>query len=95
LRIVPLTDVDAHDLVRSLRSSPLFFGYRNAQPVDVGALEMLLLRVGLLAEHVPEVAELDCNPVIVSPNGAVVVDVKVKLSPHEPEAPEGLRRMRS
>jgi acetyl coenzyme A synthetase (ADP forming)-like protein len=94
LRIVPLTDEDAHELVRSLRSSPQFFGYRNTPPVDIDALEELLLRIGLLAEHVPEVAELDCNPVIVSPDGAVVVDLKVHLAPHEPEAPEGLRRMR-
>jgi acetyl coenzyme A synthetase (ADP forming)-like protein len=93
-RIVPLTDQDAHDLVRSLRSSPLFFGYRNTPPVAVDKLEGLLLRIGLLAEHVPEVAELDCNPVIVSPDGAIVVDLKVHLAPHEPDAPEGLRRLR-
>lgn len=94
LRIVPVTDQDAHDLVRSLRSSPLFFGYRNTPPVDVDALEGLLVRVGLLAEHVPEIAELDCNPVIVSPDGAIVVDLKVHLAPHTPDAPEGLRRLR-
>jgi hypothetical protein len=95
MRIVPLTDVDAHELVRSLRSSPMFFGYRNTPPVEVDALEELLVRIGLLAEHVPEVAELDCNPVIVSPDGAMVVDLKVHLAPHQPEAPEGLRRMRA
>jgi len=95
LRIVPLTDVDAHELVRQLRASPLLFGYRNTARVDVDALEQLLLRVGHLAETVPEVAELDCNPVVVSPEGAVVVDWKVRLEPHAPEAPEGLRRMRT
>ncbi|MFM8305260.1 MAG: GNAT family N-acetyltransferase [Actinomycetota bacterium] len=94
LRIVPLTDQDAHDQVRALRSSPLFFGYRSTAPVDVDALEELLVRVGLLAEHVPEIAELDANPVIVSPQGAVVVDIKINLAPHEAEAPEGLRRLR-
>jgi acetyl coenzyme A synthetase (ADP forming)-like protein len=95
LRIVPVTDRDAHDLVRALRSSPLFFGYRNTPPVAVTALEDLLVRVGLLAEHVPEVAELDGNPVIVSPAGVIVVDVKVHLAPHVPGAPEGLRSLRS
>ena len=93
LRIVPLTDVDAHELVRELRASPLLFGYRNTPPVDAGALEDLLLRIGCLAEAVPEVAELDCNPVVVSPEGAIVVDWKVRLEPHVPEPPEGLRRM--
>lgn len=94
LRIVPVTDVDAHDVVRSLRSSPLLFGYRNTPAVDVAALEELILRIGLLAEHVPEVSELDCNPVIVSPHGAVVVDMKVHLTPLAPGPPETLRRLR-
>jgi acyl-CoA synthetase (NDP forming) len=95
LRLVPLTDVDAHELVRSLRTSPLLFGYRNTPIVDVGALEDLLLRIGLLAEGVPEVAELDCNPVVVSPAGAVVVDVKLRVAPHGPAVGEGLRRLRA
>jgi acetyl coenzyme A synthetase (ADP forming)-like protein len=94
VRFVPLTDLDAHDLVRSLRSSPLLFAYRNTPPVDVDALEGVLLRIGLLAEHVPEVAELDCNPVIVTPNGAVVVDAKLRLTPHEAQPPADLRRLR-
>jgi acetyl coenzyme A synthetase (ADP forming)-like protein len=93
LRIVPLTDRDAHELVRSLRGSPLLFGYRNTPQVDVAALEDLVLRVGLLAEHVPEIAELDCNPVIVSPDGATVADLKVRLAPVGP-TPPGVRRLR-
>jgi acetyl coenzyme A synthetase (ADP forming)-like protein len=95
LRIVPLTDVDAHELVRELRASPLLFGYRNTPRVDVDALEQLLLRIGCLAEALPEVAELDCNPVVVSPRGAVVVDWKLRLEPHAPAAPAGLRRLRA
>src|SRR5262249_42862482 len=68
------------------RSSPLLFGYRNTPEVDVAALEETLLRVGLLAEHVPEVAEFDANPVIASPTGATVVDAKLHLvrAPAEP-----------
>jgi len=50
LRIVPITDQDAHDLVRSLRGSPLLFGYRGRPAVDVDALEAMLLRVGYLAD---------------------------------------------
>jgi len=94
LRIVPLTDLDAHELVRSLRGSPLLFGYRNTPSVDVAALEELVLRVGLLAEHLPEVVELDCNPVIVSPAGALAVDVKVRIASPPPSPPPGVRRLR-
>jgi len=95
LRIVPLTDLDADELVRSLRSSPLFFGYRNTPAVDVDALRDVLIRVGRLAEHLPEVSALDCNPVIVSPDGALVVDAKVHLTPVAAGPPDGLRRLRA
>jgi acyl-CoA synthetase (NDP forming) len=94
LRIVPLTDVDAHELVRSLRGSPLLFGYRGRPLVDAAALEDLLLRVGRLADDVPEVAEMDLNPVIVSERGALAVDVKVRLAPAPATLPPDLRRMR-
>jgi acyl-CoA synthetase (NDP forming) len=93
LRILPITDVDAHEMLQSLRTSPLLFGYRGAQPTDVEALEGLLLRVGQLADEVPEVAELDCNPVIASPDGVVVVDAKVRLVPLPPSPLPGVRRM--
>jgi acyl-CoA synthetase (NDP forming) len=65
-RILPVTDADAAELVRSLRSSPLLFGYRGAPPAATGELEELLQRIGRLAAAVPEMAELDVNPVIVS-----------------------------
>jgi acyl-CoA synthetase (NDP forming) len=94
LRIVPVTDVDAHELVRSLRGSPMLFGYRNTPEVDIAALEDLILRIGTLAEHVPEVVELDCNPVVVSPDGVTVVDLKVRIAPPEPSPPPGIRRLR-
>lgn len=93
-RILPLTDLDAAELVRSLRSSPLLFGYRGAPPVAVDALEGLLQRVARLAGHMPEVIELDLNPVIVSPGGVVAVDARVRLGPVEPGPPADLRQMR-
>jgi acyl-CoA synthetase (NDP forming) len=77
--IPPLTDVDIDTLLRSLRASPLLFGYRNLPPVDVDALADLLARVVDLADSIDEIAELDCNPVIASAAGVVVVDAKVRL----------------
>jgi acyl-CoA synthetase (NDP forming) len=94
LRLVPLTDLDAEELVRSLRSSPLLFGYRDTPAVDVNALEELILRVGVLAEELPDVAELDLNPVVVTADGVQIVDVKVRLAALPvPQAP-GVRRLR-
>ncbi len=94
LRILPLTDVDVAELVSAPRGSPLLFGYRGRPAVDVGALQDLLLRVGRLAEDVPEVAEMDLNPVIVSETGAVAVDVKVRVAPASAPKPADLRRLR-
>jgi acyl-CoA synthetase (NDP forming) len=92
-RILPLTDLDAAELVRSVRGSPLLFGYRGSAEVDVAALEDLLLRVGQLAEDIPEVAEMDLNPVIVWPGGALAVDAKVRLAPGGPETDPTVRML--
>jgi acyl-CoA synthetase (NDP forming) len=94
LRILPLTDEDGHELVRSLRGSPLLFGYRGRPQVDVEALEDLIHRVARLAEGVPEVAEMDLNPVIVSEHGVIAVDVKIRVAPLRAPLPADFRRLR-
>ena len=75
-RLAPLTDVDADDLVHSIRAAPALTG------VDTGALENLLLRVSRLADDLPEVAELDLNPVIARPDGVVAVDARIRVTSH-------------
>jgi acetyl coenzyme A synthetase (ADP forming)-like protein len=92
-RILPLTDLDATDLVRSLRASPLLFGYRGSPPVDVASLEQVLQRVARLAARVAEIAELDINPLIVSDAGAVAVDCRIRVARLSPGPPADLRRL--
>jgi acyl-CoA synthetase (NDP forming) len=75
----PITDVDASVLVRSLLSSPLLTGYRGSEPVNLAAVEDVVLRAGRLAVDVAELAELDLNPIVVTPARALVLDVKVRL----------------
>ncbi len=79
VRITPLTDRDATEMLRSLAMYPLLEGYRNASRADVAALEQVLLRVSAMVEAHPEIVEMDCNPVIVLPEGAVVVDARVRI----------------
>jgi acetyl coenzyme A synthetase (ADP forming)-like protein len=93
-RALPLTDLDARELVRSLRGSPLLFGYRGAPACDAAALEELVLRVAALAQDLPELVELDLNPVIASPAGAVAVDVKARLAPAVRRPELSVRRLR-
>lgn len=94
VRALPLTDVDARGIVRALRGAPLLFGYRGAPGVDVTGLEELLLRVGRLAEEVHELAEMDLNPVIVSPGGVGIVDVRIRLVPRRAHGELAVRRLR-
>ncbi|HET8952869.1 MAG TPA: acetate--CoA ligase family protein, partial [Solirubrobacteraceae bacterium] len=74
-------------LVRQLRSFPLLTGYRGAPPADVGALEDLLVRVAALADAHPEVSELDCDPLVVTADGAVAVGARVHVRPARPARP--------
>jgi acetate---CoA ligase (ADP-forming) len=80
VRITPLTDLDAREMLRALRMFPLLDGYRGAPPCDVAALEDILLRLSALVEAHPEVAELDANPVVAGPDGAVIVDARVRVA---------------
>lgn len=66
-RTLPLSDLDAAELVRAPRAWPLLDGWRGSEPVDTGALEDLLLRVARLADDLPEVLRLTLEPVIVGP----------------------------
>lgn len=93
-RLVPMTDLDAGRMWRSLRGAPLLTGYRRTPPVDTAAVEDLLLRVGRLAEELPEVAELDLNPILVGPEGTVAVDAKLRLAAAGVEPDPALRRLR-
>lgn len=92
VRITPLTDVDVRDMLEGLRMAPLLRGYRGAPPADVAALTDLLHRVSAMVEDLPEVAELDLNPVFVRPvgQGSLAVDVRMRLAP--PPAPTRRRR---
>jgi acyl-CoA synthetase (NDP forming) len=94
LRLVPMTDRDAGRMWRSLRAAPLLTGYRGSPAVNTAAVEDLLLRLGRLAEDLPEVAELDLNPILVSPDGAIVVDAKMRLTDVGVEPDATLRQLR-
>ena len=92
-RLTPLTDTDAATLIRSIKAAPLLLGHRGTPPADVEALRGLLLRVSRLADDLPEITDLDLNPVIVRPDGVFVVDARVKVAPYQPHDPF-LRRLR-
>jgi acyl-CoA synthetase (NDP forming) len=86
-RLAPLTDADADELIHSIRSAPLLLGHRDSPPADLRALREMLQRISRLADDLPEVTELDLNPVIARPDGASVVDARIRLTPAHAQDP--------
>ena len=82
VRIAPLTDDDIEDMLQSLKSYRLLTGYRGAPALDVDALRQVLHRVSALVDDLPEIAEMDLNPVFVLEKGAVAADVRIRLADH-------------
>jgi acetyl coenzyme A synthetase (ADP forming)-like protein len=82
-RLPPVSDLDAEEMIDRLRMRALLDGYRGAPPGDRAALVELLQRVSALVEAMPELRELDLNPVkVLAPRrGAVVVDARICLAP--------------
>jgi acyl-CoA synthetase (NDP forming) len=80
-RVTPITDRDAREMVRSIKGYRLLEGYRGHPSADIAAIEGLLLRVSRLVEEVPQIAELDLNPVMALPpgQGCLIVDARICL----------------
>ncbi|HET6985773.1 MAG TPA: acetate--CoA ligase family protein, partial [Kribbella sp.] len=94
-RGLPLTDLDATDMLHSLRCAPLLAGYRGAEAADQEAVLDVIHRIAWLAEMVPELAELDINPLIAGPSGALAVDVRLRITQATPDPDWYARRMRA
>ena len=84
VRIAPLTDVDARELVLEGKTGALVRGYRGKPPADADAVADVVHRLSALGEDLAEVAELDLNPLIVGPDGCVAVDARVRVRRSEP-----------
>ncbi|MFF3492401.1 GNAT family N-acetyltransferase [Streptomyces sp. NPDC002795] len=80
-RLIPVTDKDAQATVRSIKTSPILFGWRGAAPVDTPALEELLQRVSRLVDDHPEVVGVALEPVVVAERGLTVLGASVRLAP--------------
>ena len=78
-RIAPLTLEDAEELVLTGKAGQLVAGFRGQPAADAEALVDLVLRLARLADDIPEVAELDLNPVLGLPSGCVAVDARVRV----------------
>ena len=92
LSLTPFSRPEAIGLIGSLRSARLLIGYRGSPPADVDALADVLCRVARLADDLPEIVEMDLNPVLAGPEGCRALDYKIRVK--RPRATEPLLRRR-
>ena len=92
VRLTPLSNEDASEMIRELKTYPLLTGFRGSLPCDVAALEDGLLRVSAMVEDLPQIAELDCNPFVVHETGATILDARIRVTAVEPRPLVGVRR---
>ncbi len=87
VRVCPITVAESEAMLQSLSTYPLLTGFRGAPPVDVGAVQDLLVRVSAMVDNHHEIAEMDLNPVMAGPGGAVAVDYRIRLRSAPPPRP--------
>jgi acetyltransferase len=82
-RIHPLTNCDAREMLASFKAHKILDGWRGAPPSDTAAIGDLLLRVSAMIDDIPEIQELDLNPLIALPKGqgCVVADARISIAP--------------
>ncbi|MEU1493406.1 acetate--CoA ligase family protein [Streptomyces sp. NPDC005775] len=79
-RLAPVTPDEAQSMLDSIGAAEILRGVRGAPPVDRWALAEQIRRVSRLVTDFPEIAEVDLNPVIASPQGAVAADIRILLA---------------
>jgi acetate---CoA ligase (ADP-forming) len=95
-RVQPVSDIDADEMIRSIRAVRLLEGMRGERPSDLNVLSEAIQRVSQLVGDHPQILEMDINPFIVFEEGAVAVDARIRVAPAAsvtvpavPAAPDG------
>lgn len=83
----PLSERLARHMLESLRAYPLLTGYRGRPPVDLDALIAAMIRLSYLVANHPGIVELDINPLLATPRGAVALDARVVVDATDPARP--------
>ena len=80
-RVAPLTDHDAAQMVRKIKGYRLLQGYRGQPAANLKGIEEVLLRLSRLVEEIPEISELDLNPIFALPpgQGCKIVDARIRV----------------
>ena len=80
LRLCPLLDTDAHEMIGQVKMHKLLEGVRGEAPRDRDALAETVLRIAQLAERHERIVEMDINPLVAYEDGALAIDARIQLS---------------
>lgn len=80
-RLIPITEVDAQEMIKEIKGYPVLAGVRGQPPRDIDALVNTLVRVSAMVEENPEIRELDLNPIFVYEEGLTVIDARCIVIP--------------
>jgi acyl-CoA synthetase (NDP forming)/GNAT superfamily N-acetyltransferase len=92
--VVPLTTLDAAELISQPKAFPLLTGYGGAEPADIAALTEVALRLSQLADDLPEVVECALAPMVAAPDGAHVLSASIRVARPASRVDLGARRLR-
>ena len=92
--VVPLTRLDAEDVIRGPKAFPLLTGYGGGEPADIPALVEAALRLSRLADDLPEVVECTLEPMVAAAAGAYVLSARIRIAPPITRNDAGARRLR-
>jgi len=85
-RVTPVSPKDAADMIREIKGYKMLTGFRGQPPVDIPALENMLVKVSQFIEANPQIKELDLNPVFAYTQGATAVDARINIDEKPPVA---------
>jgi len=92
VRLTPISQPEAAEMIRALKTYPLLSGFRGSPHLDVAALEDALMRISMLVDDIPQIAELDCNPFVVGRKGGLILDARVRVVATQPRPLIGVRQ---
>ena len=82
-RVAPVAEPEVREMLEEIDAAPLLHGARGREPADVDALVEVIQRLSQLVTDFPAIAELDINPVVAAPDGAVAVDLRLTIDQEE------------
>jgi acyl-CoA synthetase (NDP forming) len=87
IHLAPITAEEALQMVKEIRGFPLLSGYRGSPKADLESLTAIMVQVSRIIQEIPEIGEIDLNPIFLYEMGAITVDARIILAPVQAGGP--------